>query len=436
MQTKFDLKSILVFISTIFLCWNSYSQEIKQDTLLVKQDTLAILLPEPMNPDSILRIINLNPFFTLQVDSTLNYNLQINKPADFYFWYLKNAPIGFKIDKNTGLIYFKAEKSYFKSGKLKYDVPYKVEVGVQNLRDAKDRIEENFMLLFYSTEVVLSKLKPTIGNTVLLEEGDSIRFRVQCETGSFPVEQITINTNQPISNFKPVHKCEDEFEWMVPYDFIRENDTAKQKILVLQFIGTDKFRNSDTATVRLFIKSGINYPQKNLEHRQVAAELKKYMTNLKLTFFVISTNIKKTKNTRTGFDITGSSTAMLGTIISSTGTSIGAKNMGKVLPSVGLTLVPVKEAVSPNKVQEQNTASQVRATIKRLDYMITENMVIGDRDPEILMKTKKLRDELKQSQLQLVDLPLVEFDPRYSQEDAEKYFNNPKVNKKYKLKVN
>ena len=110
--------------------------------------------------------------------------------------------------------------------------------------------------------------------------------------------------------------------------------------------------------------------------------------------------------------------------------------MGKVLPSVGLTLVPVKEAVSPNKVQEQNTASQVRATIKRLDYMITENMTIGERDPDILAKTKKLRDELKQSQLQLVDLPLVEFDPRYSQEDAEKYFNNPKVNKKYKLKVN
>jgi len=47
-----------------------------------------------------------------------------------------------------------------------------------------------------------------------------------------------------------------------------------------------------------------------------------------------------------------------------------------------------------------------------------------------------LREELKQAQLQLVDLPLVEFDPRFSQEDAEKYFNNPKVNKKYKLKVN
>jgi hypothetical protein len=31
---------------------------------------------------------------------------------------------------------------------------------------------------------------------------------------------------------------------------------------------------------------------------------------------------------------------------------------------------------------------------------------------------------------------MLEFDPRYSQEEAEKYFNNPKVSKKYKLKVN
>ncbi|MCF8214358.1 MAG: hypothetical protein K9I92_04330 [Chitinophagaceae bacterium] len=437
------MKSLLVFITAFFLSGNLFSQEIKQDTLIVKKDTLIakqdtiIPIPaEPINLDTLLRIINLNPFFTLQVDSTLMYDLQINKPSEFYFWYLKNAPIGVKIDKNTGLLYFKAEKSYFKSGKLKYDIPYKVEVGVQNLRDAKDRIEESFTIMFYSTEVVVSRLKPTIGNTVLLEEGDSIKFRVQCETGSFPVEQITINSNLPISNFKSVNKCDDEFGWMVPYDFIRDNDTARQKILVLQFIGTDKFRNSDTATVRVFIRPGINYPQKNQEHLQVTNEMKKYVTNLKLTFFVISTNIKKTKNTRTGFDITGSSTAMLGTIISSTGTTTGAKNMGKVLPSVGLTLVPVKEAVSPNKVQEQNTASQVRATIKRLDYMMTENMTIGDRDPDILAKTRKLRDELKQSQLQLVDLPLVEFDPRYSQDDAEKYFNNPKVNKKYKLKVN
>jgi len=411
------------------------AQETTTDSLKKAVDTLV--LPPTAAPfqDSILRIINLNPYFTVQVDSVLMYDLQINKPAENFYWFMKNAPVGVKIDRNSGLLYFKAEKSYFKSGKLRFDLPYTVEVGVQNLRDPKEKYESSFTIMFYSTEVVVSKLKPTVGNILLLEEGDSIKFRVQCEEGSFPVEQITIVTNEPISNFKSVNKCNDEFSWMVPYDFIRDNDTAR-KTLVLQFIATDKFRNRDTSTVKLIIKPGINYIQKNLEHQQVASEMKKYVTNLKLTFYVISTNIKNNKKTRTGFDITGSTTAFMGTLLSTSGTSTGAKNAGKVLPSVGLSLVPVKEAVSPNKVQEQNTASQVRATIKRLDYMLTENMLIGDKDPDILPKTKKLREELKQAQLQLVDLPLVEFDPRFSQEDAEKYFNNPKVNKKYKLKVN
>lgn len=408
----------------------------KTDTTIVNSDTTIAGVEVKADPDSILRIINLNPFFTLQVDSTLVYDFQINKPAQGYFWFLKNAPVGVKLDRNTGLLSFKADRSYFKSGKLKYDTPYNIEMGVQNLKDAHERFESSFTLLFYNTEVIVTKLTPTVGNMMMVQEGDSIHFRVQCEEGTFPVEQITINTNEPISNFKTVKNCNDEFIWKIPYDFIRDNDTAKQKTLILQFIGSDKFQNKDTATVRLYIKPGINYPEKMLEHQVVENEIKKYVNNLKLTFFVVSSNINQTKKTRTGFDISGSSTAMLGTILSTAGGSESAKNVGKVLPSVGLTLVPVKEAVAPQKVQEQNTASQIRSTIKRFEYMLSDNALIGEKDSEILAKTKKLRDELKQSQMQLVDLPMLDFDPRYSQEDAEKYFNNPKVSKKYKLKVN
>ena len=426
---------LLLFVLSLLFSNIVFSQEAQKDTIITVTDTIPAAEPEVNPADSVLRITNLNPFFTLQVDSVFVYDLEINKPPQHYFWFLKNAPIGLKIDKNTGVLFFKADKSFFKSGKLKYDIPYKVEVGIQNLRDAKDRSESSFTLMFYNTEVIVSRLKPTIGSTIQLEEGDSLQFREQCEEGSFHIEQININSNYPISDFKAVNKCDDEFKWMVPYDFIRDNDTSRQKILVLQFIGTDKFRNADTATIRLFIKTGVNYPQKNLEHLQVVNEIKKYVTNLKLTFYMVSKNIKTNKNTRTTLDITGSSTAMLGTIISTSGSSSTSQSLGKILPSVGLTLVPVKEAVSPNKVQEQNTASQIRGTIKRLDYIMTENMLVGDRDPDILSKTRKLRDELKQSQLQLVDLPLVEFDPRYSEKDADAYFNNPKVNKKYKLKV-
>lgn len=413
----------------------SFAQEISKDTTLPSKDTISNLASPKQEVDSPLRIMNLSPFFSLQADSVLTYDFKINKPIDQYFWYLKSAPIGLKIDKNSGLLYFKADKNLFKSGRLKFDIPYKVEFGVQNLRNAADRIDTSFNLLFFSTEINITRLKPTVGNFVQLEEGDTIRFRIQCEEGTFPMEQITINANLPITNFKPVKKCNDEFQWTVPYDFIREGDTAKQKILLLQFIGTDSHRNSDTASVRLYIKPGVNYPQKMLEYKLIADEMNKYIKDLKLAFFILSNEIEQTKKNRTYFDIGSSSTAMLGTILSTSAQSTGAKNFGKVLPSLGLTLVPVKETVSPNKVQEQNIASQIRGTIKRLEFMLTEYGLVGDKDIEILTKTKKLKDELKQSQLQLIDLPLVEFDPRYTQEDAEKYFNNPKVNKKYKMKI-
>ncbi|MFN5760951.1 MAG: hypothetical protein ACK44U_02640, partial [Sphingobacteriales bacterium] len=165
-------------------------------------------------------------------------------------------------------------------------------------------------------------------------------------------------------------------------------------------------------------------------------EMYNYVQNLKLTFYVVSKNIKNNKSTRTAFDISSSTTAFVGTVVTSTATTTSKANIGKIFPSVGLTLVPVKEAVAPNKVQEQNTASQLRGITKRLEYLISENQLIGERDPDIVAKTQKLRQELKTAQLQLVDLPTIEFGPGIDQATADKYFNDPKVIKKYKLKVN
>ena len=399
-------------------------------------DTASAVIPEHSIPDTTLRIINLNPYFTLHVDSTLNYDLDINRSSENYFWYMRNSPVGMRIDKNTGDLFFKADKSYFKSGKLKYDQDYKIQVGVQNLLNPAEKVDTNIIVVFYSTEINASRVKPTVSGTLFVEEGDSVRFKIQCENGSFPVEQITLNTNIPISNYKQIRNCDDEFSWMVPFDFIRDDDTAKSRTLNIQFISADKFFNKDTSTVKIIVRPGINYPIRYLEHKRVSEELAKYVLNLKLTFYVISKSVKTNKSTRTGFDITGSTTALAGTIISTSAESAATQNVGKILPSIGLTLVPVKEAVAPNKIQEQNTATQVRAVAKRLEYLGSEMALIGDRDPEVLIKTKKMQDEMKQARLQLVDLPLVEFDQRFSEEDAEKYFMDPKVNKKYKLKVN
>jgi hypothetical protein len=47
--------------------------------------------------DSTLRIRNLNPYFTLHVDSTLSYQLEINRDPNKYFFFMKNAPVGLKI---------------------------------------------------------------------------------------------------------------------------------------------------------------------------------------------------------------------------------------------------------------------------------------------------------------------------------------------------
>src|SRR5436309_6288633 len=78
---------------------------------LIRLDTVP-----PVLIDTTLRIINLNPFFSVHVDSTLTYQFQINKNTSNYFWYLKNAPVGLRINKDNGLLIFRADKSYFLSG--------------------------------------------------------------------------------------------------------------------------------------------------------------------------------------------------------------------------------------------------------------------------------------------------------------------------------
>jgi hypothetical protein len=420
-----------LFIFLLFSSAKTFSQ--KPDSVKLQTATIPIGPIDSVAVDSALRITNLNPYFTLHVDSVLVYDLHINKLQSGYYWYLKNSPMGVRINKDNGLLYIKAEKPFFMTGKLKYDNPYKVQIGVQNLSNPKDKIDTNFTIVFYNTEVIPSRLKPTVNGILTAEEGDSISFQVQCETGSFPIEHIAQASNVTISNFKSVTKCDDFFEWRIPFDFIRDNDSAKQKMLALQFIGNDRFYNRDTVTVKIQVRPGINYPMRYDEHKLVTEDVLHYVRYLKMTFYVLSKTIKNNKGTRTTFDISSSTTALAGTALSSS-SNTGTKNVGVILPSVGLALVPVKEAVAPNKVQEQNTATQVRSVIKRLEYLLTENQLVGNRDPEVLSKTKKLRDELKAAQLQLVDLP-IEFEGKTTDEEADKYFKSSKVNKKYKIKM-
>lgn len=382
--------------------------------------------------DSSLRIINLSPFFTLHVDSTLSYPLQINKNPDNYFWYTKNAPVGLRINRTDGLISFKAEKAYFLSGRLKYDVAYKVVVGVQNLHDASEKVDTSFNVVFFNTEIIPSKLKPTVYGTIWIDEGDMVSFRVMCETGNYPVENILMSSSIPISGYSVVQKCGEEFRWTPGYEVAKDSDTGKAKPVLLTFIGNTKMGIKDTATVRIMVRDALNQPMAVEAYNQVAKNIDRYVLQLKYTFLQLDKKLRKTKNARISFDLTSASTSLTGTVLS-TSSNESSQRTGKILPSVGLALVPIKEAAVPNKSIDQNQASQIRSSIKRLEYMRQDNLLINEKDPEVIRKTSKLKDELKQVQVQLIDVPL-ELTTELSEEELNRYFNSPKVNKKYRLK--
>ncbi|MDE3248959.1 MAG: hypothetical protein KGO82_09890 [Bacteroidota bacterium] len=379
-----------------------------------------------------LRIINLNPYFTIHSDSTLSYNLEINRDESKYYWFLRNSPVGMRINKDDGVLTFKAEKSFFLSGKLKYDVEYKVNVGVQNLSNPLERIDTVFTIVFYNTDIVVSKVKPSVSSTITVDEGDTVSFKVQCENGSFPIENITFFANRPLKNYTLVKKCDDDFTWMAPFDFVKDTDSGKVKILLLNFVGTTKFQVNDTATVKIIVRDALNYPLAVEDYKLTRKNIDNYILVLKYTFLQLDKGVKKTKSTRTTFDITSSTTALTGSILASSASS-STQKIGQVLPSVGVSLVPVKEAVAPQKVFDQNQASAVRTAIKRLDYMLQDNSLVGERDPDIAKKIAKLKDELKQIQIQLVDVPL-ELARSIPEDELNEYFNSPKVNKKYRLK--
>jgi hypothetical protein len=168
------------------------------------------------------------------------------------------------------------------------------------------------------------------------------------------------------------------------------------------------------------------------DYNQSIKNMRTYILRLKYAFFQLDRKVKKTKNTRTDFDMTTATTALGGTIFSSA-SSQDAKTTGAILPSVGVALVPVKETVAPPLTAEQNQAGLIRSSIKRLEYTIRDNALLGEKDMEIVKKIAALKNELKQTQVQLIDVPLEETSSM-TEEQLNAYFDNPKVNKKYRLK--
>jgi hypothetical protein len=197
----------------------------------------------------------------------------------------------------------------------------------------------------------------------------------------------------------------------------------------LYFVGTTKIFSRDTAIIKIYVKDALNYPYMVEQYNSTVKNMRTYILQLKYAFFNLDKKVKKTNHTRTGFDMTTAVTALGGTIASSSGNP----TTGAILPSVGVTMVPVKETVAPPQTAEQNQASLVRSSIKRLDYTMHDNAILGDKDPDITKKINNLKTELKQTQVQLIDVPLEET-TGMTEEQLNAYFDNPRVNKKYRMK--
>jgi hypothetical protein len=433
-----SFSALLIVLSVSLFTLDAFGQvSPRSDSNAIKHpDTVhhpaPVPAPPPVSADTVLRIKNLNPYFTLHVDSALQYPLEINKDPSDYYWYLRNSPIGVRVNKDNGMLTVKVEKSYFLSGMLKYDNEYKVTLGVQSLTNPKEKVDTSFTILFYNTDIIPSKVKPSVSGTLFIEEGETVSFKVQCENGSFPIDNITFFANTPLINYSVIRECNQDFTWSPGFDFVKDSDSAKVKVVNLSFVGANRFMLKDTAVVRIVVRDALNYPLATDEYNKQVRAVSTYILQLKYTFLQLDKSVKKVKTTRTTFDITGSATALTGSILNSSTNESTAKT-GRVLPSVGVSLVPVKEAVAPPKTFDQNQASLIRSSIKRLEYMLRDNSLVGERDAAIMTKANRLKEELKQIQIQLIDIP-IEITNNMTEEELNKYFNSPKVNKKYRLK--
>ncbi|MEE6186091.1 hypothetical protein PIECOFPK_01189 [Mycovorax composti] len=417
----------LALLLVVFLLSLSVRSQVRPDSIVLKPAT------EVSRMDS-LRIVNFSPFFSLHVDSSLSYKFLINKDPKKYYWFLKEAPVGFKMDKDNGVLSFKSNKSLFLAGRLKYDQEYPVKIGVQSLSNPLDRLDTTVRVIFYSTDVVYPRIKPSVVSPVTIVEGDRLSFSVLCENGNFPIDKILVSSDVSIGNFKLPKTCDDYFEWVPGYDFVTDQDPKGERVVNLEFIGSTNFNYADTARVKVIVKNGLNYDIATKEYNDALNNLKTWILRYKYTFLQLDKRLRKTKNWRSGFDITTATTTLTGTVLATTaGENKSKQNTGKILPSIGVVAMPVKEAAAPQRTTEQNQATLLRTNIKRLDYILTENQLSGDRDPLILVKTETLKKELRQSQTQLAEVP-TEMSENLSEKQLNEYFDDPKVQKKYRLR--
>ena len=85
------------------------------------------------------------------------------------------------------------------------------------------------------------------------------------------------------------------------------------------------------------------------EHKLIQKNVSNYVKELKFTFLQLDKNVKENKSARTSVLTLRAQRPHLTATILSSSKDYPLKTLGKILPSVGIFLVPIKEAVAPYK---------------------------------------------------------------------------------------
>src|SRR5574340_640091 len=107
MKLKSSAKNIFVFFFLMGFSFSIKAQVVEDTSLLKHADPRFLGSHDPCflppqdtvfvkSADTVLRIKNFSPYFTLHVDSTLDYHFAINRDPEQYHWYLKNSPVGLR----------------------------------------------------------------------------------------------------------------------------------------------------------------------------------------------------------------------------------------------------------------------------------------------------------------------------------------------------
>src|SRR5215831_13310234 len=102
------LRLWLILSTGLLFFMKGYAQDTTDIHHIPIPARIAMAIDTTRFDDSALRIKNLNPYFTLHVDSTLAYKFEINREPSKYFFLLENAPVGLKIREN-GMLFFRAD---------------------------------------------------------------------------------------------------------------------------------------------------------------------------------------------------------------------------------------------------------------------------------------------------------------------------------------